>query len=175
MDIGIEGDAGDLLLDQERRVDGRALEEARLHPARRDEARDDAESHQDGLPGLVRLHPLIRLEGDQRADAEDGHAEAARGLRSSGLGVCVRRAPRVGAFVGEALVVLRPSGAEGAQEQAGDDAFSVAQVGEGAEQGDEGVGAGIEQVVVAEGAQRHVFGTGGAQRHRPCLFAVFEA
>ena len=175
-DLGVEGDAGDLLAYQEGVVDGRTLEEARLHPARRDEARSDAESQQGGLPRLVRLHPLIRLEGDQRADAKDGHAETARGLRSSGLrGIRGLWRPGCGTFVDEALVVLRPSGAEGTQQQAGDDALSVAQVGERAEQGYEGVGAGVGQVGVPEGAQGHVFGTRRAQDHRPRLLAAFDA
>ena len=34
---------------------------------------------------------------------------------------------------------------------------------------------GSSQVGVPEGAQRHVFGTGGAQGHRPCLLSVLQA
>ena len=170
-DLRVERDAGDLLAYQLGVVDGRAFEEPRLHPPGSGDARHDAEPQQGGLPRLPGLQPLVALEGGQRAQSERGHAEAAS-LGSAGMGVCVLRVPGVGALVDEALVVLRPSGAEGAQEQACDDAFPGVQVGERTEQRDERVRAGVGQVGVAEGAQGHVLGTGGAQGHRPCLLAV---
>ena len=44
-----------------------------------------------------------------------------------------------------------------------------------AHQGDEGVGAGVEQVVVAEGAQGDVLGAVGPQRHAPRLLSLARA
>ena len=42
------------------------------------------------------------------------------------------------------------------------------------QQGDEGVGTGVEEVVVAEGAQGHVVGTAGGQGQTPGLLALGE-
>ena len=72
-------------------------------------------------------------------------------------------------------VGLRPVGAEGAQHQPRHDALTLVDVGEGAHQGDEGVGAGVEQVVVPEGPQGHVLGGVGPQGHAPRLLAVAHA
>ena len=72
-------------------------------------------------------------------------------------------------------VGLGPVGAEGAQHQPRHGALSGPQGRQCAQQGDEGVRAGVEQVVVAEDPQRHVLGAVGPQRHRPSLLALVEA
>ena len=69
---------------------------------------------------------------------------------------------------------LGPVGAQGAQQQAGQDPLAVLQVGQGADDGDEGVGAGVQQVVVPEGAQRHVLRAGGTEGQAPGLFAPVD-
>ena len=79
-----------------------------------------------------------------------------------------------GRLVGELLVGLRPVGAEGTQQQAGHDALAGPQGGERPEQGDEGVGARIKKVVVAEGAQGHVLGSARPEGQAPGLLALGE-
>ena len=77
-----------------------------------------------------------------------------------------------GRLVGSGLVGLGPLGADGAQQQPRHNALAGTQGGQGADDGDQGVGAGVQQVVVPEGAQGHVVGTAGTQAHRPRLLAV---
>ena len=77
--------------------------------------------------------------------------------------------------MGSDLVGLGPVGAERAQQQTGHDALALPEGRQRAQQGEQRVGAGVKQVVVAEDAQRHVLGPARAQRHRPGLLALFEA
>ena len=69
---------------------------------------------------------------------------------------------------------LGPVRPERAQQQPRHDALALAQVGERAEQPHQRVRAGVEQVVVAEGAQRHVLGAARAQRDGPRLLALAQ-
>ena len=69
---------------------------------------------------------------------------------------------------------LGPVGAQGAQQQAGQHPLPLLQLGQGTHQGDEGVGTGVQQVVVTEGAQGHVFGAAGPERHSPGLLALVD-
>ena len=73
------------------------------------------------------------------------------GLGLEGVGGLPRL--HAGPLVGLVHVSLRPVGTEGAQHQPRHDALPLVQGREPAHEGDEGVGAGVEQVVVAEGAQ----------------------
>ena len=66
---------------------------------------------------------------------------------------------------------LGPVGAQGAQQQAGQYPFARAQGGQGADDRQQGIGAGVQQVVVPEGAQRHVLRPAGAQGQAPGLLA----
>ena len=72
-------------------------------------------------------------------------------------------------------VGLRPVGTEGAQQQPRHDALSGAQGRQSAQEGDEWVRAGVEQVVVPEGAQGRVVGAVGPQRHAPRLLSPARA
>ena len=72
-------------------------------------------------------------------------------------------------------VGLRPVGTEGAQQQPRHHPLPLVEGGQTAHEGDEGVGAWVEQVVVPEGPQGDVLGTVGPQRDRPRLFAFVEA
>ena len=69
---------------------------------------------------------------------------------------------------------LRPVGAEGTQQQPGHDALAGPQGGECPKEGDKGVGAGVEEVVVAEGAQGHVLGSARPEGQAPGLLAFRE-
>ena len=73
------------------------------------------------------------------------------------------------AGVGEGFLLggLGPGGSQGAQQQAAEDAFPGAQRRQRADDGQQGVGAGVQQVVVPEGAQGHVLRSSGPQRHTP--------
>ena len=72
-------------------------------------------------------------------------------------------------------VGLGPVGAEGAQHQPRHHALPLVEGRERAHEGDEGVGAGVEQVVVPEGAQGDVLGSVGPQGDRPRLLALAQA
>ena len=178
LQFGVEGDAGDLFLDQGGVVDAfpPALP-ALPEPGPRDGGGERARAQQRGLEGLAALHPVVALEGDQADHAEDGEGEAVRSARRPLRGGCGRGrfGPFPGTLVGALLVGLRPVGAEGAQEQTGDDAFSWPQGGQRSEEGEEGVGAGVEQVVVEEGAQGRVLGSARRERHAPGLLTRIEA
>ena len=69
---------------------------------------------------------------------------------------------------------LGPVGTQRAQQQAGQDPLAGAQGGEGADDGQQGIGAGVQQVVVAEGAQRHVLRPSGAQGQAPGLLPAMN-
>ena len=71
-------------------------------------------------------------------------------------------------------VGLGPVGAEGAQQQPRHHALSLVEGGERPHEGDEGVGAGVEEVVVAEGAQGDVLGAVGPQRDGPRLLSLAQ-
>ncbi len=71
--------------------------------------------------------------------------------------------------VGPLHVGPGPVGSQGAQQQPRHDALSLLQVGQGAQECEKGVGAGVQQVVVPEGAQGGVHGAPGPQGHAPCL------
>ena len=67
------------------------------------------------------------------------------------------------------LVGLGPFGAQGAQQQAGQHPLAGAQGGQGADDRQQGVGAGVQQVVVAEGAQGNVLRAVNPQGQAPGL------
>ena len=127
------------------------------------------------LPYLPVLHPQVALEGGQRADAEHGHRHPVhlQRLGLEGVGGLTRLHARP--LVGLVHVALRPVGAEGSQHQPGHHSLSLVEAGERPHKGDEGIGAGVEQVVVPEGAQGNVLGAVGPQDHAPCLLPLSEA
>ena len=152
--LGVEGDAGDLLLDEQ----GVFHPLAGLLPAVPGEASDGqpqghSRPEERRLPYLPVLHPQVALEGGQGADAEDGHRHAVHleGLGLVGVGGLSRL--HAGPLVGLFEMGLRPVGAEGAQHQPRHHALPLVEGGERPHQGDDGVGAGVEQVVVPEGPQ----------------------
>ena len=174
--LGVEGDAGHLLLDEQGVVDaGAGLLEAVPGPAADAQGEGDPRTQERGLPGLPGLHPQVALEGGQGRHAQDGHRHAV-GLEGLGL-VGVGWVPALldGPLVGLLHVGLGPVGAEGAQHQPRHDALVVVQVGQRAQQRDQGVRAGVEQVVVPEGAQGDVLGAVGPERHGPRLLAFAQA
>ena len=71
-------------------------------------------------------------------------------------------------------VGLGPVGTQGAQQQPRHDPLTLLQGRQSAQQGDEGVRAGVQQVVVPEGAQGRVLGAVGPQRHAPRPLPLFE-
>ena len=174
--LGVEGDAGDLLLDEDRVEDAlAALLEAVPEPAPGGQGGGDAHAHQHGLPRLPCLHPQVAFHGDQCRDAQDGHRHAVQ-LERLGL-VGVGGLPPVlhGPLVGLLQVGLRPLGSQGAQHEPRHDALPFVQVRQRAHEGDEGVGTVVEEVVVPEDAERHVLGAVGPERHRPRLLVVAQA
>ena len=70
---------------------------------------------------------------------------------------------------------LGPVGAEGAQQQPRNHPLPLVEGRERAHQGDEGVRAGVEQVVVAERPQRDVLGAVGPQGHAPRPLPLAQA
>ena len=60
-----------------------------------------------------------------------------------------------------------PVRAQGAQEEPGDDALPLPEGRHGAQEGQQGIGAGVHQVLVPEGAERHVLGALDRQGHAP--------
>ena len=175
LELGVEGDAGDLLLDEQRVLDALAgLLPAVPCPAADGQPQGRAAPQERRLPYLAVLHPQVALQGRKRAQAEDGHRDA---VHLQGLGLeRVGGLPglHAGPLVGLVHVGLGPVGAEGAQQQTGHDALSLVEGRERPHEGDEGVGAGVEQVVVAEGAQGDVLGAVGPEGDRPRLLALFE-
>ena len=171
LELGVEGDASHLLLDQQRVVDPAAgLLPAPPAPARHDEAGDGAQTQERRLEELPVLHPQVALEDRQGPGAQDGHGHAVE-LEGLGLVGVGRVGPLLaGVLEGPLLVGLGPVGTQGAQQQAGQHPLPGAQGGQGADDRQQGVGAGVQQVVVAEGAQRHVVRAAGAQGQAPGLF-----
>ena len=174
--LGVEGDAGDLLPYQDGVLDALAgLLPTPPRPAADDQPQGGDGSQERRLPYLAVLHPQVALEGGENAYAEDGHRDAVHleGLGLEGVGGLPRL--HAGPLVGLVHVGLRPVGAQGAQQQPRHDALPLVEGRERAHEGDEGVGAGVEQVVVPEGSQGDVLGAVGPQGHRPRLLALFEA
>ena len=128
-----------------------------------------------GLPYLPVLHPQVALQRGQSAQAQDGHRHAVHleGLGLVGVGGLSRL--HAGPLVGLFEMGLRPVGSQGAQHQPRHHALPLVQGRKSAHEGYQGVGAGVEEVVVAEGAKGHVLGAVGPQRDGPRLLAFFEA
>ena len=176
LNLGVEGDAGDLLFDEDRVEDPLAgLLPAVPGPAANGEGEGDARSHEHGLPGLSRLHPQVASDDGQGRHAQDGHRHAV-GLERLGLiGVGGVSPVLHGPLVGLLQVGLRPVGSHRAQHQPRHDALPLVEVGERAHEGDEGVGAWVQQVVVPEDPERHVLGAVGPERHAPRLLVFGQA
>ncbi len=140
LNLGVEGDAGDLLLDEKGVEDPLSgLLDAVPEPAACGQGCGDANAHDHGLPGVSRLHPQVAPEGDQRRHAQHGHRHAVH-LEGSGLvGVGGVSPVLHGPLVGLLQVRLRPVGSQGPQHQPGHDALTLVEVGESAHEGDEGV------------------------------------
>ena len=117
LELGVEGDAGDLFPDEQRGFHPLAG----LLPTVPGEAADGQPEGHTGpqerrLPYLAVLHPEVALEGGESADAQHGHRHP---VHLEGLGlVGVGGFPRLhaGPLVGLVHVGLRPVGAEGAQQ-----------------------------------------------------------
>ena len=126
------------------------------------------------LPYLPVLHPEVALEGGQGAHAQDGHRHTVhlQGLGLEGVGGLPRL--HAGPLVGLFEMGLRPVGAQGAQHQAGHHPLPLVEGRQRAHQGDEGVGAGVQQVVVPEGAQGDVLWGVRPERDGPRLLPVVE-
>ena len=177
LQLGREGRARDLLLDQGGVVHAvTAALPALPEPEAGDAHRERAYTEEGGLEGLAALHPLPALEGDEADHGEDSEGEGVHAARRALRGGRGRRGRPLSGRLPESelLVGLRPVRAESAQEEAGDDAFALLRGGERSQQGDEGVGTGVEQVVVAERAQGHVVGAGGGEGQAPGLLALGE-
>ena len=79
LNLGVEGDAGDLLLDEQGVEDPLSgLLDAVPEPAARGQGEGDARAHEHGLPGLPRLHPQVAPQGGQCRHPQDGHRHAVR-------------------------------------------------------------------------------------------------
>ena len=174
--LGVEGDTGDLLLDEQGVFHPLAgLLPAPPSPAACGQPQDHSRPQERRLPYLPVLHPQVSLQGRQRPHAQDGHRHAVH-LQGLGLvGVGGLPGLHAGPLVGLLHVGLRPVGTEGAQQQTRHHALPLVEGRQSAHQGDEGVRAGVEQVVVPEGPQGDVLGAVGPQRDRPRLLALVEA
>ena len=140
LNLGVEGDAGDLLLDEQGVEDPLSgLLDAVPEPAACGQGCGDADAHEHGLPGLPRLHPQVAPQGDQCRHPQDGHRHAVRLERLGLEGVGGVSPVLHGPLVGLLQVRLRPVGSQGAQHQPRHDALPLVQVGERAHEGDEGV------------------------------------
>ena len=170
LQLGFEGDAGDLLPYQDGVVDPAAgLLPAPPAPACHGQAQDGTRAQERCLQVLAVLHPQVALQGGQRPRAQHGHGDAVQlqGLGLVGVGGIGPLLARV--LEGLLLVSLGPVGTEGAQQQAGDQPLAGPQVAERPQEGDEGVGAGVQQVVVPESAQGHELRPAGAEGQAPGL------
>ena len=176
LNLCVEGDAGDLLLDEQGVEDPLpGLLDAVPQPASCGQRGGDADAHERRLPGLPGLHPQVAPQGGQGRHSQDGHRHAV-GLEGLGLVGVGGVSPLLdGPLVGLLQVGLRPVGSHRAQHQPRHDALPLVETGERAHEGDEGVGAGVEQVVVAEDSERHVLGAVGPERHAPRLLALAQA
>ena len=172
LELGVEGNAAHLLLDQQGIVNAAAdLLPAPPAPARDDEPEHGTGAQQRRIEKLPVLHPQVAFEGGQRPHAQHGHGDAVQ-LQGPGLvGVGGVGPLLAGVFESLLLVGLGPVGAQGAQQQAGQHPFAGAQGGEGADDRQQGIGARVQQVVVPEGAQGHVVGAAGAEGQTPGLLA----
>ncbi len=133
LNLGVEGDAGHLLLDEEWVLDALArLPPAVPCPSTDGQSQGCARPQQGGLPYLAVLHPKVALEGGQRADAEHGHRDAVHLERLGLEGVGGFPRLHAGPLVGLVQVCLGPVGAEGAQHQPRHDALTLVDVGESA-------------------------------------------
>ena len=149
---------------------------ALLRPAGQAEDADDAQPQQDRLPELARLHPLVAAHGAERRHREHGHGHAVgRVVAALAAGRRLLRPGRERLLEGFLGVPLRPARSQRAHAQLGHDAFALPRGRERPEEGDEGIGAGIEEVVVAVGAEGDVVGTLRAQRQRPRLLPLAQA
>ena len=140
-------------------------------PTGHGKAQDGTGAQQRRLEKLPVLHPQIALEGRQRPGAQHGHGDAVQlqGLGLVGVGGIGPLLARV--FESLLLVGLGPVGAQGAQQQAGQYPLAGARGGQGADDGQQRIGAGIQQVVVPEGAQGHVLRPSRAEGQAPGLLA----
>ena len=176
LELGVEGDAGDLLLYQDGVLNAASgLLPPPPGPAAHGQPESRNRAQGCGLPYLAVLHPQVALQRGESAQAEDGHGHA---VHLEGLGlVGVSGFPRLhaGPLVGLFHVGLRPVGSQGAQHQPRHHALTLVQGRKSAHEGYQGVGAGVEEVIVAEGAQGDVLGAVGPQRDGPRLLALFEA
>ena len=174
--LGVEGDAGDLLPYQDGVLDAlTGLLPAVPCPAADRQPQGRAGPQERRLPYLAVLHPQVALEGGESAQAEDGHRDA---VHLQGLGLeRVGGFPRLhaGLLVGLVHVGLGPVGSQGAQQQPRHHALPLVEGRERAHQGDEGVGAGVEQVVVPEGSEGEVLGAVRPQGHAPRLLPLARA
>ena len=140
LNLGVEGDAGDLLLDEQGVEDALAgLLDAVPEPAPCGQRGGDADAHERRLPGLPGLHPQVAPQGGQCRHAQDGHRHAV-GLEGLGLVGVGGVSPLLdGPLVGLLQVGLRPVGSHRAQHEPRHDALPLVEVGERPHQGDEGV------------------------------------
>ena len=175
LQLSVEGDAAHLLLDQQRVVDPAAgLLPAPPTPARHGQPQDGAGAQERRLEKLPVLDPQVAPEGRQRPGAQDGHGHP---VQLEGLGVVgVGGVGPLLAGVLESLLLvgLGPVGAQGAQQQPGQDPLAGPQGGEGADYRQQGIGAGVQQVVVPEGAQRHVLWAAGTEGQAPGLLSPVD-
>ena len=176
LELGVEGGAGDLLAYQDGVLDALAgLLPAVPCPAADGQPQGRAGPQERRLPYLPVLHPQVALQGRKRAQAEDGHRHAVH-LQGLGLeGVGGLPGLHAGLLVCLVHVGLRPVGAEGAQQQPRHHALPLVEGRERPHEGDEGVGAGVEQVVVPEGSEGEVLGAVRPQGHAPRLLPLARA
>ena len=172
LQLGLEGQAGDLLPDQEGVVD---VFPGPLPPLPGEPANAQGEccpeTQQDGLPRLSALHPLVAFDGGQGGGAQDGHGNAVQPKRAGLVGVGGLRGLAEGAFEGAWPVGLGPVGPQGAQQQSRDHPLAPVQPRQGAHEGDEGVRAGVLTAAVLEGSEGHVLRPAGAERPHPRLLS----
>ena len=176
LELGVEGDAGDLLLYQDGVFDAApGLLPPPPRPAARGQSQGRAGTKERRLPYLAVLDPQVALQGGESADAQHGHRHAVHLQRLGLEGVGGLPRLHAGPLVGLVHVGLGPVGAEGAQQQTGHHSLPLVEGGQCAHEGDERVRAGVEQVVVPEGPQGDVLGAVRPQGHRPRLLLLVHA
>ena len=172
LQLGLVGDAGHLLLDEQRVLvlaPGAGLLDSPPCPAHQGRQGRHAQAQEDRLPGLPVPYPEVCLQHRQGQQRQNRHGRCVGAVYPALGGGGGRVGIVSGPGVGLLLIAPGPLRPQGKQPQPGHHPLPLLQVGQGADDGDEGVGAPVQQVVVPEGAHGQVLWSPEQQVHGPRL------